>query len=198
MSAEDTWDYARCRERIALLQGCPGFPDTGFLEFLGLRLDIRSGHLTTGPDDMPIPGLNAVVYCILATYSRTAERPEAFRLVSFRELPGGPAYEAAFRTRAILPLASRYSRDPRAFSIAVESPGGVPVAYADHACKLCTLSRVPVCLLIWEGSDEFPPSADLLFDASAPSYPETEASAMLGELVTQKIAFSVKVSEKKA
>jgi hypothetical protein len=46
---------------------------------------------------------------------------------------------------------------------------------------------VPVSLLIWEGSGEFAPSTSMLFDASVPAYLETEAAAMLGELVTERI-----------
>ena len=189
MNAGDIWNYDRCRERIAPLRGRLGFPDSPFLEFLRLRLDLASGILTTDPDDTPVPGLRPAVYCILVTYSRAAESPECFRQLAFRDLPGGLAYDASFRTRAILPLADLYSRDPPAFARAMESLGGIPVAYADHAWKLNALPRVPVDILVWDKSGEFPSSAAMFFDASVPAYLETEAAAMLGELVTQRIAF---------
>jgi hypothetical protein len=59
MSREDPRDYGRCRERVAPLQGRPGFHDSPCLEFLRLRLDLRKGILTTQPDDTPVPHLMA-------------------------------------------------------------------------------------------------------------------------------------------
>ena len=188
MSREDLWNYDRCRDRIASLQGRLGFPDSPCLEFLRLRLDLRSGILTTLPDGAPAPLLHAAVYCILATYSRAAKSPESFRQVPFRELPGGHAYDATFHTRAILPLAGLYSHDPHMFSRVMEELGGIPVAFADHAWKLYALPLVPVYILLWDGSDEFPSSSAMFFDASVPAYLETEAAALLGELVTARIA----------
>ena len=139
MTREDLWNYDRCRDRIASLRGRLGFPDSPCLEFLQLRLDLRSGILTTLPDGAPVPLLHAAVYCILATYSQATESPEVFRQVTFRDLPGGPAYDAAFRTRAILPLADMYSRVPHAFCTAIQEMGGIPVTFAEHAWKLYAL-----------------------------------------------------------
>lgn len=189
MNREDIWNYRHCREHITSLPGRLGFPDSPCLEFLRLRLDLSSGTLTTLPDDTPVPGLHAAVNCILATYSHAIESPEVFRLVAFRELKGGPAYDATFRTRAILPLATLNYRDTDMFCRIMEALGGIPVAYADRAWKLNALPRVPVYILLWDGSDEFLSSAAMLFDASVPSYLETETAAMLGELVTRRIAF---------
>lgn len=188
MSRDDLRDYSRCRDRIASLRGRLGFPDSPFLESLRLRLDLRTGIITTQPDNIPVPGYHAAGYCILATYSRATESPESFRQVAFRDLPGGPAYDAAFRTRAVLPLAGLYSQDPHTFGRVMETLGGIPVAYADHAWKLYALPLVPVYILLWVGSEEFPSSAAMFFDASVPAYLETEAAAMLGEMVTERIA----------
>lgn len=187
MSTDDRWNYDRCRQQIATLRGRLGFPDLPYLDLLRLRLDLASGALTTEPGDTPVTGLCPAVFCILDTYSRAAGSPETFRLVPFRHLPGGTAYEAAFHRRAVLPLADRYTRDRDRFSHVLEDLGGIPVAYADRAWKLPALPEVPVYILIWNGSDEFPASAALFFDASVPAYLETEAAAMLGELVTERI-----------
>lgn len=189
MTVDKCWNWERCGERIASLRGRLGFPDTDSLDFLDLHLDLRSGILSAGYSGTPVPELRAGVFCILATYARAAQSPEAFRMVSFRELPGGEAYAAAFHRRAVIPLAGLYSRDPHAFAAALGILGGIPVAYADHAWKVHALPRVPLSVLVWDGSEEFPASAALFFDASAGAYLETEAAAMLGELAADRIAF---------
>ena len=189
MGEDDHWNYDRCREQISSLRGRRGFPDIPHLDFLGLSLDLPSGTLTSEPGEIPVPGFRPAVFCILDTYSRATGSPETFRLVPFRQLPGASAYEAAFHRRAVLPLPALYCRDRDRFCKAVIELGGIPVVYADRAWKLAALPEVPVYVLIWDGSGEFPASAALLFDASVPAYLETEAAAMLGELVTDRIAF---------
>ena len=188
MTTASRWDFEHCRDRLATLPGRLGFPEGHTLSFLGLRLDLATGVLVTEPDNLPLPGLRPTVFCILDAYSRVGEIAEAFQPVPFDQLPDGTAYAAAFRNRAILPLAGQYSRDSRAFVSVMQAFGAVPVAYADHAWILRALPRVPVYILVWEGSGEFPPSADLLFDASVSSILPTEAAAMLGELVADRIA----------
>lgn len=189
MSAGTTWDYERCREAVSSLRGRLGFPDDPFLVVLRLRLDLTSGILVTEPDMTPVLGIRPRLFCILSGYSRAEEVPETFRLIPFGQVPGGNAYAATFRQRAVQPLAEMYTLNQQGFCQVLEEFGATPAAYADRSWVLRALPRVPVYILIWEGSDEFPPSANLLFDASVSSCLETEAVAMLGELVTERIAF---------
>lgn len=189
MSTGTTWDYERCRKAIVSLRGRLGFPDSPDLAFLRLHVDLTSGALVTEPDNRPVPDLRPAVFCILDAYSRAEDAPETFRLIPFDQVPGGPAYAATFRQRAILPLAEQDSRDTGQFTRVMEGFSATSVVYADRAWMLRALPRVPVYILVWEGSGEFPPSANLLFDASVSAYLETEAVAMLGELVTERIAF---------
>lgn len=195
MSAGTTWDYERCREAVSSLRGRGGFPDDPFLAMLRLRLDLTSGILVTEPDMTPVPGIRPRVLCILNGYSRAEEVPETFRLIPFSQVPGGGAYAAAFRQRAVRPLAEMYNLNRQGFCQVLEEFGATPAAYADRSWVLRALPRVPVYILIWEGSDEFPPSANLLFDASVSAYLETEAVAILGELVAERIGFFLENTE---
>jgi hypothetical protein len=189
MSAGTIWNFEQCRKAITSLRGQLGFPDGPDLAVLRLHLDLSTGALGTEPDGTPVPGIRPRVFCILDSYSRAKEVPETFRLISFDKVPGGTAYAATFRQRAVRPLADMFGLDRKRFARVLEEFGAVPTAYADHSWKLPALPRVPVYLLLWEGADEFPPSANLLFDGSVSAYLETEAIAILGELVTERIAF---------
>jgi hypothetical protein len=75
-----------------------------------------------------VRGLCARVFCILTTYTRTEEPPETFRLIPFRQLPGGPAYDAAFQQRAVIPLAAHGSASRDRFATAMVALSGIPVA----------------------------------------------------------------------
>lgn len=189
MSAGTIWNFEQCRKAITSLRGQLGFPDVPDLAVLRLHLNLSTGALVTEPDGTPVPKLRPRVFCILDGYSRAEEVPETFRLIFFDRVPGGMAYAATFRQRAVLPLVDMYGLDRKRFARVLEEFGAAPTAYADHSWKLPALPLVPVYLLFWEGSDEFPPSANLLFDESVSEYLETEAVAILGELVTERIAF---------
>jgi len=46
---------------------------------------------------------------------------------------------------------------------------------------------VPVVVVLWGASPEFPASANVLFDSSANNYLSTEQLAMLSELTTARL-----------
>ncbi|MDD1701866.1 MAG: DUF3786 domain-containing protein [Methanoregula sp.] len=180
-------NFERCRESLRSLRGRPGFPDTPLLSILDLHLSPEDGTITCGPEGTPVPGIAPALFCILDGYAKSHEVPEQFSLLPFEKTPGASAYSAAFHRRAILPLAEAFGRDPGRTGTVIESLRAVPVAFADLAWKLYPLPRVPVYILFWDGTGEFPSSANLLFDASVPAYLETEQIAMLGELTAERI-----------
>lgn len=181
------WNFAACREHLRSLQGRPGFSDAPVLSILDLRLSLEDGTITAGPADTPYPGIGPALFCILDRYAQSREVPETFSPMPFEKAPGASAYAAAFRRRAVLPLGQLWGTSPGRVQEIMNSFGAVPVAFAHRAWKLSPLPRVPVYLLFWDGDDEIPASANLLFDTSVPAYLETEQVAMLGELVTDRV-----------
>jgi hypothetical protein len=58
--------------------------------------------------------------------------------------------------------------------------------YGDYSVKIYALPLVPVYVVLWSTSSEFPTSANILFDSSVGNYLSTEQIAILGELTSAR------------
>lgn len=130
-----------------------------------------------------------VMQILLLHYLTHAQgEPLAQRWISFKELPGGDIYAGPFHNRAIIPLVKAFGDDPTRLLKASEPVNGQPAPLGDLSVVLFPLPMIPVSLVLWEGDDEFPPSGNVLFDASAPSYLPTEDFAFLVSIVVNTLA----------
>ena len=130
---------------------------------------------------MPSYGLQT----LFLHYLLTADgRPLTGEWVSFRELPDGLFYQQAFRQRSLLPLEGKFGHNRPAFERAATALGGEKLDLADSSFRFSALPRVPLAALLWMGDEEFPPSVQILFDASAGGYLPTEDLAMVGGMLS--------------
>lgn len=113
--------------------------------------------------------------------------PTTGRWLSFVELPGGPLHQAPFRLEAVQPLAEDFGRAPRLFLAAGRALGGRPVEMGDAGLVLPVLPRLSLAAVIWVGDDEFPPNANLLFEASAVDYLDTATLYVLGVNTSRRL-----------
>jgi hypothetical protein len=107
------------------------------------------------------------------------------RLVKFRDLPGGYAYEKAFIQRVIQPVTTVFGDKPEALVEAAKLLNGVALTYGDASVEIPVL-EIPIVYILWRTS-EFPASATTLFDQSASHYLPTEDLAVLAELTTARL-----------
>ncbi len=107
--------------------------------------------------------------------------------VSFRELPGGRVYDTAFRRRANLRLAQAFGSDLEGFAAAAEALGGVRLTYGDASFLFSMFPRLRLAAVLHLADEEFPASANVLFDASASHYLPTEDLAVLGGMLAGRL-----------
>ncbi len=132
--------------------------------------------------------LSTEVTLVVLHYLLTADgAPQADRWLSFRELPDGRVYDAAFRRRSCLPLAMAFGESLDSFRTAGESLGGQPLTYGDASFMFQVLPRVRVATILHVRDDEFPAEASVLFDASVRHYLPIEDVAALGGLVALEL-----------
>jgi hypothetical protein len=125
---------------------------------------------------------------LLLHYLITAKGvPVSEQWVTFREVPSGSFYYAAFVKRAIVPLGKCFGERPSLLEDVSQVIGQVLPLPGDIALKIFALPRVPVVLSLWQGDDEFPPKANLYFDRSVSSYLSTEDIAYLGGAVVYRV-----------
>ena len=78
-------------------------------------------------------------------------------------------------------LAFGFGFMPKRFDRACLAIGGVPCGGADHAFAVEFLNGLFVKLLLWEGDDEFQPSAQILFSDNFPAMFTAEDMAVVGD-----------------
>lgn len=113
--------------------------------------------------------------------------PLANHWVSLRELPNGAFYERAFQGYSGNVLARTFRSDIKSFRDAALKLGGEPLALGDAAFRFWALPRIPLAVVYWSGGDEFPASAQVLFDASAGHYHHLEMMAHLGSMICGRL-----------
>ncbi len=157
-------------------------------QFLGYTLNLETkqfqDYLEKGTvnNDWEIQNMTA----LLAHYSLANETTKTSKLVKFKDLPGGYAYEHAFKQRAVDPIAQTFGSNPAELAEAAKIFGGKRVNYGDMSVEIPALEGIPIVYILWATS-EFPASANLLFDESASCFLDTEALSSLGELSTHRL-----------
>lgn len=121
-------------------------------------------------------------------YLRTADGTRlADRWISFRELPDGAFYHRAFQGYCGDRLARTFGNEPELFRQAARVVGGTRLSLGDVAFAFQALPRVPLAVIYWLGDEEFPPTAQVLFDASASHYLPTDGLAVLGNWLCDRL-----------
>ncbi len=126
-------------------------------------------------------------YLILAEGTPLSGEP-----ITLRELPGGNVYYPTFVKRTANRLRDRFGRDAALLVRAGENLGGHRADYGDAAVVIDAFSRVPITLVLWQGDDELPPQANLLFDSTISDYLDTEDVTVLCENLTWKLINSLR------
>lgn len=109
--------------------------------------------------------------------------PEPGELISFRQLDSGMFYLPAFLSRSVKPLVACIGNDLELLKKNLHRFDWEPVNLGDFAARIHALGKVYTTLIYRLGDDEFPPSADLLFDESIKRVFCTEDTAVLASRI---------------
>lgn len=124
---------------------------------------------------------------LLYYFSTARGTPLEGRWISFADLPDGRFYAQAFQGYTGKELARAFGRDPQAFARAAERLGGRREPLGEAAYSFQALPRVPLLAVYWAGDEDFPPTCQVLFDASVRDYLPTDACAVLGSRLTRRL-----------
>jgi hypothetical protein len=148
---------------------------------------------------------HASIAIVLWHYLLTADgTAPADRWLTFRELPSGLFYAQAFAVHAEQLLADTFGSDAAGFRKAAEALGGRSLASApgaglaqgaslappDAAYRFQAFPRLAMAVQLWEGDDESPGRAQVLFDAAAGNYLPTEDLSGVGDWLAHKLKFA--------
>ena len=105
------------------------------------------------------------------------------RFLTYRELPWGEVYLRPFTGRCLTRAAFAFGPRLDAFRKALEGTPALPVKGGDAAFQLEVMPGYDVRLIVWEGDDEFPPSAQILFSDNFPQAFSAEDRTVVGDIV---------------
>jgi len=158
-------------------------------DFLGFTLDLQNSTLVDKlrQSNGNLNEFSTKIFATLLThYSLAKFTPLREKLVKYKDIPGGYAYEIAFNTRAIQPIEKFFGEKPDELLKASRLLGGKPLELGDVSVEISALKGIPLTYILW-GAEEFPATANILFDESASSYLPTEDLAVLGEITTLRL-----------
>ena len=82
---------------------------------------------------------------------------------TFREMPWGEMYIKPYTGRVLTRAAFTFGFRTDAFAAAAEKMGAVPVKHGDAGFEFTLVGGYKMQILVWEGDDEFPPNAQILY-----------------------------------
>lgn len=162
--------------------------------FLGYSLNMETAELSDLLSKDGVVGQvdEYVLNVILAHYSAANVAPKKGKLIKFRDLPGGPAYELAFLQRAVQPVAEAFGENPQTLVETAKILGGTSLSHGDASVEVPALEGVPIVYIVWK-ADEFSATANVLYDESASAYLPTEDLAVLGELASNRLVKALRI-----
>ena len=83
--------------------------------------------------------------------------------LTFREMPWGELYIKPYTGRVLTRAAFTFGTRLAAFKAACEKLGATPVPNGDAGFEFDFIGGYKVRVLVWEGDDEFPPNAQILY-----------------------------------
>ena len=106
---------------------------------------------------------------------------------AYTDMPWGNVYSQQFRGRCIMRLAGSYGHNIEGFKKSCEAVGGRAVKFGDACYDIDFISsdrgNYTVRLTMWEGDDEFPSTAQVLFSDNFPTVFTAEDIAVVGDIL---------------
>jgi len=157
------------------------------LPLLGRTYAIAWPELTIAfPDGTACPEEFAIL--VLDYLARSDGSTPTGEWIGFQELPDGAFYRHAFQGYSGDQLARDLSGDIDRFRRAAGTLGGEPLPMGDAGYAFRVLPHVPLGVVWWEGDEDFPANATVLFDRVAGVYLPTDGLAILGRMLCRAIA----------
>ncbi len=94
----------------------------------------------------------------------------AGQYINPRALNGGDFFARGTHAPPLDKIATKYGSDIASFVAHGKTLGGTMKDFGDAAWLVHPLPRILVLLVLWQGDEEFPPRAELLFDQTPTTY----------------------------
>ena len=155
---EGLFAQAEAAEISARLPGC-GYDGKAFhVTLLGTEYTITHPAFSCAPT-APLP----VQTFLLRYLLEGKELPWKGAWKTFREMPWGELYIKPYTGRVLTRAAFTFGTRLEGFKKGAENLGAAPISHGDAGYEFAFLGNYRMQLMVWEGDDEFPPNAQVLY-----------------------------------
>ena len=105
----------------------------------------------------------------------------------YREMPWGDVYLKPFTGRCLTRAAYSFGTRLEAFKAAIEKMPVIALKNGDASCQIELMPGYDMRLIVWEGDDEFPPNAQIVFSDNFPVSFSAEDRTVSGDLIITEI-----------
>lgn len=106
---------------------------------------------------------------------------------TFREMPWGEMYIKPYTGRVLTRAAFTFGTRIDAFRQAAEKLGGIPLNHGDAGFQFSLVGGYQMQILAWEGDDEFPPNAQVLYSDNFAEGFAAEDRVVAGDILISTI-----------
>ena len=107
--------------------------------------------------------------------------------LTFREMPWGELYIKPYTGRVLTRAAFTFGTRVSAFKAACEKMGAVPVNHGDAGFLFDFIDGYRMQIIVWEGDDEFPPNAQVLYSDNFADGFAAEDRVVAGDILISAI-----------
>ena len=169
-------------ERLALI------PPETVCEACGVRYEGGEFFLPWFNMERSISGASDTQKILWLHYlTANGSKKESGRLIAYREAAPALFYEPNFYKRAVRPLVGCFGKNPKKLVETGVTLGGQSATMGDASVTIKVLPYLPITFIIWEGSEEFPPDGNILFDKSAITWFAAEDLAVLASIAVYEL-----------
>lgn len=170
-----TWDHEAAMRNVGLADGV--HEDYLELDFYGVpfRIDRHTGVISDTTDPGQVQSFNTQM-CIYHLLYYAVEKPQlSGEWVAFRDIPTAGVFDGAYQSTILKPFAEVFSGKADRLKAAGEKLGFLPLTYGDVSFQAEAFRGLPLRIIFWDGDDEYPAQANMLFDRNITQFthPET-------------------------
>ena len=107
--------------------------------------------------------------------------------LTFREMPWGELYIKPYTGRVLTRAAFTFGTRIATFRSACEKMGAIPVSHGDAGFQFQFLGQYQMQILVWEGDEEFPPNAQVLYSDNFSDGFAAEDRVVAGDILISSI-----------
>ncbi|MDO5411275.1 MAG: DUF3786 domain-containing protein, partial [Lachnospiraceae bacterium] len=107
--------------------------------------------------------------------------------VPFREVKMAGVFDAAYQKMAVKPFAQTFAEKTELLKQVASRLGFPDEKYGDVSFRVPVFDCLPLIFIFWDGDDEYPAQANILFDRNITAFTHAETVVLIAEMASARL-----------